>query len=81
MWVVKDERHIDWFREELKHLSALAASQTVQATFDLTIAATGTVQLEVDRFNDNDAFALEERIQTEYNSPSHLVRGQPDLIE
>jgi hypothetical protein len=42
---------------------------------------TPSVQVEVDRFNDNDAFALEERIQTEYNGPSHLVRGLPDLIE
>jgi hypothetical protein len=47
LWVVKDEQHIEWVREELQHLAVMAASPTARATFDLTIAITGSSNREL----------------------------------
>lgn len=81
LWVVKDEQHIEWVREELQHLSAMAASPTARATFDLTIAITGSSNPETGVENDSESFALGEQNRSNCDFAREVLRGgRPDLI-
>jgi predicted ferric reductase len=79
LWVVKDERHVEWFREELKQLAALVLNPSVQATLDITIHVTGTrrPQREVVEWEDE----YEMRPINKYEGPGVLVQGRPDMVE
>ncbi|GIJ81634.1 hypothetical protein Asppvi_000133 [Aspergillus pseudoviridinutans] len=81
LWVIKDEQHVNWCQEELQHLFAMSASPTVQATFDLTIAITGSARLEPRGANDEEFIALEGQTSHNYDGPGELIRGRPNIVQ
>ncbi|KAH0551190.1 hypothetical protein GP486_007483, partial [Trichoglossum hirsutum] len=82
LWVVKDEKHVEWFAEELKHLEALASAPSVPATLDITIHATGSARPRIGGGGSNqegEAYEMGER--NKYQGPGNLVRGRPDMMK
>ena len=79
LWIIKDEQHVEWCREEMQNLSTMVASPNVQATLDLTIAVTGGAKPEAGKARDDESIMLEQQTHNNYNGPGELIKGRPDI--
>jgi predicted ferric reductase len=75
LWVVRDESHVDWFREELSQLQSLASSPSVPATFDVTIHVTGR------SLGAGYEGTRTKRPRVKEESLGTVIPGRPDISE
>ncbi|KAI9768413.1 MAG: hypothetical protein M1839_004110 [Geoglossum umbratile] len=79
LWVIKDEQHVDWFAEELKHLSALASVGSILVTLDITIHITGGQRPQLAGHEGGEAHEMGE--VGKYEGLGCVLRGRPNVLE